>query len=268
MRPRALIATARRQAALWSQATEIRQEWFDVGTSTKPVDHHITEEAIASIYARHGRRRPEFVRVTSPRAALAYLDGLPAHEDLLTDSRPRPVASDIAAGLSRLRSSLEADFTEPPAERPRPKRKNGERWPRMTPEQALDAGLPFHEVLVQGVREELLRRLSGIYLPIRAALGPVPVGWYGHQDAYWVAFVDVLRRTGLAPVREEREFEVWATLTRSGGWWWPGDHRCVLVERPVTLRTDPLFVEYGDGWSVGQAAQNELRAHRAGPTVW
>ncbi|MDY7089766.1 MAG: hypothetical protein SYR96_32255 [Actinomycetota bacterium] len=96
----------------------------------------------------------------------------------------------------------------------------------------------------------------------------MPVGWYGHQDAYWVAFVDVLRKTGLAPVREEREFEVWATLTRSGGWWWPGDHRCVLVERPVTLRTDPLFVEYGDGWSVGQAAQNELRGHRAGPMVW
>lgn len=221
-----------------------------MGTSTKPVDHTTTEEAIASIYARHGRRRPEFVWVTSPRAALTHLEGLPSHEDLLPESGRRPVASDIAAGLSRLRSSLEADFTEPPADRPRPKRKSGERWPRMTPDQALDAGLPFHEVLVQGVREELFRRLSQVYLPIRAALGPVPVGWYGHQDAYWIAFADVLRRTELVPLRESREFEIWAALTRSGGWWWPGEHRCVLVERPVTLCTEPLFVEYGDGWSV------------------
>ncbi|MBL7253829.1 DUF6745 domain-containing protein [Paractinoplanes lichenicola] len=229
----------------------IRQEWLEVGFSTKPVDHTVTEDAIASIYARHRRRRPEFVWVTSPRAALRLLDGLPAHEDLLTEFGVRPVASDIAAGLSRLRTALEADFTEPPADRPPPKRKKGERWPRMRPEQALEAGLPFHEVLVQGVREEVFRRLSESYLPIRAALGPVPVGWYGHQDACWIAFADVLRKTNLVPVRESREFEDWTALTRSGGWWWPGDNRCVLVERPVTLRTDPLFVEYGDGWSVG-----------------
>ncbi|MBM2623132.1 hypothetical protein JIG36_47300 [Actinoplanes sp. LDG1-06] len=229
---------------------EIRREWLDIGTTTKPVDHGTTEEAIASVYARHRRRRPEFVWVTSPRAALGHLDGLPAHEDLRTRLNDPPLASDIAAGLSRLRSALEADYTEPPADRPVPKRKKGETWPAMPPEQALEIGLPFREVLLRGVRDEVFRRLSAVYLPIRAALGPVPVGWYGNQDAYWIAYADVLRRTGLAPVRETREFEVWAALTRSGGWWWPGERRCVLVERPVTLRTDPLFVEYGDGWAV------------------
>ncbi|MBU2662473.1 hypothetical protein KOI35_03015 [Actinoplanes bogorensis] len=221
-----------------------------MGLTTKPVDHTTTEEAIASIYARHRRRRPEFVWVTSPRAAMPFLDGLPTHEDLRRPQFPWPLASDIAAGLSQLRSDLEADYTEPPADRPAPKRKKGDPWPVLPPEQALAAGYPFREVLLQGVRNDLFRRLSSVYLPVRAALGPVPVGWYGHQDAYWMAFADVLRRLGLTPLRRQHEFETWAALTRAGGWWWPGEHRCVLVERPVTLRTDPLFVEYGDGWAV------------------
>lgn len=277
MRPRALIAPARRPAALrqelWSQAIDIRREWLEVGTTTKPADHTTTEEAIASIYTRHGRPRPEFVRVPSPRAAIPYLEGLPTHEELrswLGDhhhhhrGRP-PIASDIAAGLSRLRSAIEDDYTEPPAERPPLKRRKAEPWPVLPPAQAIDSGLPFRELLTQGVRNALFRSLTSIYRPIRAALshalGPVPVGWYGHQDAYWIAHADVLRRTGLSPHRHEIEFETWSTLTRSAGWWWPGERHCVLVDRPVLVRTEPVpgawheeiratHIEYADGWVV------------------
>jgi hypothetical protein len=269
-----LIAPARRPAALrqelWSQAIDIRREWLDVGITTKPADHATTEEAIASIYARHGRPRPEFVRVPSPRAAIPYLEGLPTHETLRSwlgsrsSGRP-PIASDIAAGLSHLRSALEEDYTEPPAERPPLKRRKAEPWPVLPPAQAFEAGLPFRELLTQGVRNALFRSLTAVYLPIRAALshavGPVPVGWYGHQDAYWIAHADVLRRTGLTPQRHDHEFELWATLIRSAGWWWPGERRCVLVDRPVILRTEPVpgawheeirptRIDYADGWSV------------------
>ncbi|WP_127501606.1 hypothetical protein [Actinoplanes solisilvae] len=271
MRPRALIAPARVSTALlWSQAVDIRREWFEVGTTTKPADHDTTEEAIASIYHRHGRPRPEFIRVPSPRAAIPYLEGLPTHEDLRaclgsrSTGRP-PIASDIAAGLSHLRSALEDDYTEPPASHPPLKRRKAEPWPVLPPSEALSSGLPFRELLTQGVRNALFRSLAGIYLPVRAALshavGSVPVGWYGHQDAYWLAYTSALRRLGLTPSRHENEFELWSTLTRSAGWWWPGERRCVLVDRPVILRTEPVpgawheeirlnHIEYADGWSV------------------
>lgn len=278
MRPRALIAPARRQAALrqelWDRAAETRREWLDVGISTKPADHTTSEEIIASLYARHGRPRPQFVRVASPRAAIPYLEGLPTHDALrswLGDRRPPgrfPLAGDVAAGLSRLRSALEADFTEPPPDRTPMKRRKGEAWPVLPPGQALDSGLPFHEMLTQGVRNALFRSLAGIYLPVRAALGQsvgaVPVGWYGQQDASWVAHVDAIRRTVQPHLRHEREFAEWSALTRSAGWWWPGEHRCVLVDRPVILRTEPVphawheeirpvHIEYADGWSVTPA---------------
>ncbi|WP_250038094.1 hypothetical protein [Paractinoplanes maris] len=244
-----------------------RREWLEVGLSTKPADHTTTEEILTSLYARHGRPRPEFIRVPSPRAAVPYLEGLPTHDDLrswLGDRRSPgrfPLAGDIAAELSHLRSALEADYTEPPGDRPPLKRPKGKPWPVLPPEQALESGLPFHEVLTQGVRNALFRSLAGLYLPVRAALGRLPVGWYGHQDGYWIGHVDAIRRTVTPHLGHEREFIEWSALTRSAGWWWPGESRCVLVDRPVVLRTEPVpgawhdevrlvHIEYADGWSV------------------
>jgi hypothetical protein len=245
--------------------------------STEPADRSTTEEAIASIYARHRRARPSFLWVASPRAALAHLRGLPTHETLrswISDRRPPgnpPIASDIAAGLSHLRSVLVADAAEPSPDRPPMKRPKDKPWPRLPAPDALDAGLPFQELVRQGVREALFRSLAeGVYLPVRSAVPsdvPLPVGWYGHQDAAWIAHVDVLRRLGLVPTAHGAAFDNWATLARAGGWWWPGEHQCVLVERPAVLRTEPVpgawhdevrlrhdpgmpAVEYRDGWSL------------------
>ncbi|GAA0455537.1 hypothetical protein Ade02nite_04230 [Paractinoplanes deccanensis] len=265
-----MIALARRDAALrndlWQQAVDIRREWLGVGLCTEPADRRATEEAIASIL----HRRPEFVWVDSPRAALPYLHGLPSHEDLrawVASRRPPgrpPIASDIAAGLSFLRSTVEESYAEPPSDRPLPKRKKGEPWPVLPPERGLELGLPFKQILTQGVREALFRTFSGLYLPVRSALGRPPVGWYGQQDAWWIAYADVLRRLGPAPARADRELAAWETLARSSGWWWPGDGRCVIVERPAAVHTSPVpgswheerrldRVEYRDGWSVTSA---------------
>jgi hypothetical protein len=283
-------APARRAAAphsvprlsdLWRQAVEIRREWLDVGLATAPADRPVAEQTLTEIYAQHHRDRPRFIWVDSPRAALPHLSGLPTHDDLrswISDRRPSgrpPIASDIAAGLSRLRSELDDKHLEPPSERPSLKRKKGDPWPVLRPADALALGLPFPEILRQGVRDALTRSLAGaVSLPIRTALltevattgsASVPVGWYGHQDASWVAYFDVVRRLGLA--RYGRLVDRWAALIRSCGWWWPGEDRCVMVERPVRLSTEPVpgawhdevrlhhepgrpAVEYRDGWRV------------------
>jgi hypothetical protein len=262
-----LIATARRVAALrpalWAEASEIRQEWLEIGLSTSPADRARTEEAISSLYAGHRRGRPSFVWLPSPAAAVPHLGELPTHRTLrswISDRRPPgkpPIAGDLAAGLSRLRSAFAATYDEPPADRPALQRPKGKPWPTLPPERALEAGLPFHEILRQGVYESLFRTLTTeICNPIRAAAFPaatpardlLPVGWFGHQDAAWIAHLDVLRRLKLASAPPA--FDDWVTLAHAGGWWWPGERECVLVERPVVLRTTPLTIKYPDGWSM------------------
>ncbi|MFD0520690.1 DUF6745 domain-containing protein [Paractinoplanes durhamensis] len=182
-------------------------------------------------------------------------------------ARPATLASDIAAGLSRLRSVLAETYAEPLPDRKPMKREKGKPWPVLPVDRALDAGLPFHELVRQGVREALFRTLADqIYHPIRAALGPaLPVCWYGHQDAAWIAHLEVLRRLGLISVGDGSAFVAWTTLARSGGWWWPGEQHCVVVDRPAVIRMSPMpgawhgelrrdtgqpAVDYRDGWSI------------------
>jgi hypothetical protein len=275
---RDLLATRTPELAVehWRRAVDIRPEWLDYGLATRPADRAAAEDSLASIYARHSRPRPHFEWVDSPRQALPLLVGLPTHDVLqqwVMARRPPgtpPLASDIAAGLSRLRSALDECLTHPDLDPPQPTRKSGQPWPTQPPLDALNVGVPLREVLRQGVRAALQTSLAdGFYLPIRAALtahGPLPVAWYGQQESYWIAYYDVLRRLGLARYRpaDNDHLDDWAALARSCGWWWPGEDMCVIVERPAAIHTQPIPggwheqvqlhhgsrppVEYRDGW--------------------
>jgi len=118
-------------------------------------------------------------------------------------------------------------------------------------------------VLTQGVRDALRASLA-LPVPVRALLGPpetVPVCWYGQQDAHWIAYYDTWRRLGLAryPRADDAQLDAWAALARAAGWWWPDDAVCVMVERPSTLRVEPVpgawhdevrrtALSWPDGW--------------------
>jgi hypothetical protein len=259
---------------LWQQAVQIRQEWLDHGLSTQPADRVTAERSLTGIYARISRPQPRFEWVDSPHKALPMTVGLPTLDVLyrwIRDPRPPgtpPVASDLATVVSRLRGALSegvvhADPELSPARKPKTK----DPWPELPPLDALAAGVPLGVVIHQGIRGALHRSLAnGFYLPVRAALagdGPLPVCWYGQHDASWVAYYDVLQRLGLARYGpdESRHFGDWAALVRSCGWWWPGEDVCVVVERPGTVRTEPVpgtwhdevrlrhgGVGYRDGW--------------------
>ena len=258
--------------ASWQQAEPIRREWLAVGLATEPADRPAVEAILTRLYARHRRPRPTFSWVDSPRAAAPHLAGQPSHEDLQRwvrgrqPSGTRPIASDLAAGLSRLRSALDACLTPPSFDRPPPKRgKPYEPWPVLPVPEALRLGIPFREIVRQGVLDALRTSLAaGFHHPVRAALAtgkPTPISWYGQQDAPWIAYYDTYRRLGLAhyPRADEEQFDEWATLARCGGWWWPGEECCVLAERPAVVRVEPVAralheevrptaIEYRDGW--------------------
>ncbi|MEV0425693.1 DUF6745 domain-containing protein [Micromonospora sp. NPDC050495] len=259
---------------LWQQAVRIRQEWLDHALSTEPADRSTAEHCLTAIYARASRPRPRFEWVDSPDKARPLITGWPTLDQLserIRTPRPRgtpPLASDIAMVAAQLRGALSAGVTHPDPElSPVRTGKTKQPWPELAPVAALDRGVPLAVVLHQGVRTALHRSLAhGYYLPVRAALagdGPVPVCWYGQQDAYWIAYYDVLHRLGLARYGpdEAEHLDAWAGLARSCGWWWPGEDVCVVVDRPREVRTEPVpgavhdqvrlqprGVRYRDGW--------------------
>jgi hypothetical protein len=273
---------------LWREAVKIRQEWLAHGLSTQPADRPTAEQSLSAIYASMRRPPPRFRWAESPYQALRLTAGRPTLDQLYTWTRnPRgvpPVASDLAMAASRLRGSLSAGVGHPDPEltsvyQPKgPKNPKGNLpWPELPPAQAFRAGVPTGVVLHQGIRTALHRSLfHGLCRPVRDALtgagagagataggGPMPVCWYGQQDASWIGYYDALRRLGLARYGpgEAEHLARWAALARSCGWWWPGEEECVVLERPALIRTEPVpaawhdevrlapgGVRYRDGW--------------------
>ncbi|RKN53274.1 hypothetical protein [Micromonospora costi] len=194
---------------LWQHADRIRQEWLGHGMSTEPADRSTAERCLTAVYARMSRPRPRFEWVDSPDKALPLIAGWPTLDQLyewIRDPRPHgtpPLASDLAMLSSQLRGALSAGVTQTDPElSPMRAGRTREPWPELAPQHALDSGVPLAVVLHQGVRTALHRSLvHGYCLPVRAALastGPVPVCWYGQQDASWIAYYDTLHRLGLA----------------------------------------------------------------------
>jgi hypothetical protein len=257
----------------WHRAAEIQREWLGWGLNTESADRSTAEQALTRIYAQLGRPGPRFEWVESPRQALPLIAGLPSLDVLYqwVTNPPRrgspPLASDLATTLFRLRSALDEGLTQvgfdPPAPARRKDRDRARPWPVLAPLDALRAGIPLREVLRQGVREALRVSLAdGFCRPVRAALGVAgpPVAWYGQQDAYWIAHYDAWRRLGLARYgrADEEHLDAWAALARSGGWWWPGEQVCVVVERPAFVRTEPVPGGY----------HGQVRPHRdGGPAI-
>jgi hypothetical protein len=270
-----LTATVRRKVAAvfdhWHKAAELRREWLEVGLATRPADREAAEQTLTRLYHRHGRARPRFAWVESPRQGLALATGIPDHEDLQLWLRPEqpsgrpPLGIDVAADWSRMMAALDEGASHPDLEPSKPRSKGDKAWPLLPPAQALEAGVPLRLVLRQNVRDALRTALmDSVALRVRAALGPparLPICWYGQQDAYWIAHYDILRRLGLArfSAPEAARLDDWATIARSTGWWWPGEKVCVVVARParidpVPLREDAVpvpttpVVVYRDGW--------------------
>jgi len=259
---------------LWPEAVQIRREWLGHGLSTLPSDRDATERCIAGLYARISRRKPRFEWVDSPYKALPLIAGWPTLDHLhrlVRDHRPHgtpPLASDLALVAARLRGALSDGVAHADPEFTTVRRgKSRQPWPELSPLTAFEQGVPLGVVLHQGIRTALYRCLAtGFRQPVRAALTgtePMPVCWYGQQDAPWIAYYDALERLGLARygTDDAAHLAEWALLARSSGWWWPGEQVCVVVERPAIVPTEPVpgalheevrlrsdGLEYRDGW--------------------
>ncbi|MFI9387274.1 DUF6745 domain-containing protein [Kutzneria sp. NPDC052558] len=211
---------------MWSDIAQMRSDWLAHGLSTAGADRSAAEEAITGLYALLGEPPPEFVWIPSPGAIGDVLEPSPV---LLRSDGPWPLESRLASLVSLMRQRLDGPLT---------------RYEVSLVDNAVRKrlGESVRRAVAYRIREELT-----------AGYG---LHWYGQQDADWVAYYQVFHQVCGVPFarRHIEQLELWATIARSCGWWWPRDGRCVISERPLAIRTETV--------------DNQLRLHdRAGPAV-
>jgi hypothetical protein len=264
-------------------AVALRNEWLAVGLSTEPADRPAAEAAIGRLYEMAGAAPPAFEWVASPLAALhavqAARSRYPAIETrFVADQswRERPVAARLASLETGLRSRLDTRIRRAAVAWPSAWRADsGTVW-MYCPEDAVLSGISDRSIVVVTVGQSLRGTLTdSVVAPLRAALARAIgkaadddrltsaggiIAFRGQHDASWVGYYDTRRRAGLGgyACADLSELDVWATLARSAGWWWPGEGLCVMAERPLAVHTEPLAGSH----------HGELRLHRAdGPAI-
>jgi hypothetical protein len=231
----------------------LKDGWLRTGLSVQPADRATAESAVTELYRLLGKAKPAFEWFASPgdaRSAAAGQAGFPpilrrgASAPALGRDWPTPAR--LASLVSDLRARLNAQVRREP----------GPLWvdqglarARATiGEDALASGALLDDVLEAAVHDALRATLrDGICAPLRAALPPVPgdspgLPWHGQHDAYWIGHYEVLQRIGRITCgqADAHQLGLWAALALAAGWWWPGEERCVMAERPTAVRTEPL----------------------------
>jgi hypothetical protein len=262
------VSAPRQDAHRVALARRLSDEWREHGLAARPADRPAAEAAVTALYRLIDAPAPEFVWVPSPTAALPLV-----HDDphtfppghLRGANLPRypdgwPIAAQLANLVMDLRRSLDravghrvsTDFWLPPG--------------TSSAEQILATGVPLPAVIDMVAHDALSTTLhTCVRALIRAESMPTTGGtdgstWYGQHDAHWIGHYDAYARLGLAEYRapDAELLALLAELARSTGWWWPGEGRCVMSERPTEVHTEPL----------PNARNGEVRLHRDdGPAV-
>lgn len=178
---------------------------------------------------------------------------------------PPPLENGVATLVSTLRQRLDRRIGRAwrdPYARPTP--------PPPDPLAARRSGFSLRSILDAGIRDPLRRVVrESIAQPVRAALpGLTGLCWGGQHDADWVAYYQMHHQVTGAPFggADLAQLDLWAALARSCGWWWPREDVCIVAERPLAVRREPVpgadheetrlhdangpAVLFPDGWSV------------------
>ncbi|MFI0445488.1 DUF6745 domain-containing protein [Actinomadura sp. 6N118] len=226
------------------EAAEIRTEWLGHALSTQPADRPAAEAAISGLYRLIGLDPPRFHWASSPVTALATVPLGARRWETIELLAEWPLPHRFAALKDALCRQLDEQVRE--CERP------AEQQVR----------IEVRGPLVSSSWRVLDASLRAAYDPGSSAPGV----WSSTQSFAWVGQYDAIHRAaGVTFTPEQlRQFELWATVARTCGWWWPRESVCVVSERPAVLRTevwgdngevrlhcaDGPAVRYADGWDV------------------
>ena len=106
----------------------------------------------------------------------------------------------------------------------------------------------------KGTPQDLMKELG------LSKLQQYPNPYYGQMDVHWIATYKFGAEIGVEfDPKDLAELELWDSLAKSGGWWWPFDVGVVCTERPSEIHMDDNgnlhmdggpAVKYRDGWSI------------------
>ncbi|MFJ9780842.1 DUF6745 domain-containing protein [Amycolatopsis sp. NPDC101161] len=231
---------------LWSRALEIRDDWLRCALSTEAADRPAAEAAISRLYELAGASPPTFTWVGSPAAAVELVSPGQA----LSLGGDQPVEARLATRVRSLWQRLD-------------QRTGGWRDRYRSPDRPPPdpVRVPLRALLNNGLGAALQRSiLDSVAGAVRGELSKrAGLRWHGQQEAHWIARYDLHRRVDGVEFAPEDAFELdlWATLARSCGWWWPREGVCVVAERPLVVHTERVDDDYG-----------EVRLHHAnGPAM-
>ncbi len=120
---------------------------------------------------------------------------------------------------------------------------------------------PLDQMLRQQVRAPITTSTrSTLRMALRTVHERAEPGtfWYEAQCVSWSAHYDAVRRTSgvIFTPEQNRLLDLWATPTRSCGWWWPREDVCVVSERPVEVHAEV----WGDEGRCGCTARTAPRS--------
>ncbi|HEY9219504.1 MAG TPA: hypothetical protein VIO94_15765 [Phenylobacterium sp.] len=246
-----------------------REEWLAHGLSTAPADFETAEAAISRLYERIGKKRPYFVRLSSPLGAELYInllcqtwpklaeggqlwDQLRGQlRDQLWDQLRDQLGGQLGGQLwGQLRGQLEGQL-------------EGQLWDQLggqLRDQLRDQlGGQLRDQLGDQLGDQLMGQLWGQLGGQNSNLRFMGTWFYGAWDYLW-GWLDGGRRVGAVyPPALNDALDDHCAVSRSVGWWYPFNDFCILTDRPEIIRRDAdnrLHAEdgpalrYRDGYSL------------------
>ena len=221
------------------------REFLAVGLSTEPADFDAAETAIASMYERIGKKRPHFVRLSSPLGAELYIN-------LLCKTWP------AIAKSKQLGDQLWDQL-----------------WDQLRDQLGGQLGGQLRGQLWDQIWDQLGGQLGGqLRGQIWDQLGGQRLRYFGtwgcgSWDYLW-AWLEGGRRVGADYGDKADALAEQVTVMRSIGWWYPFDEFCILTDRPSSIHLDEAgrlhaetgaALSYRDGYALHSWHGTRVPAH-------
>ena len=242
-------------------------DWLAAGLSCAPADFDATELAVARLYERIGRKRPYFVRLSSPFGAELYIN-------LLTKTWPAMTATGQLAGQLRgqlwdqlrgqlwdqlrgqlwdqLRDQLWdqlagqlGDQLEDQLRGQLAGQLRGQLWDQLAGKLGGQLRGQLEDQLrgqLRGqLRDQLRDQLGGqLWDQLRGQnLKYIGTSFWGAWDAYLWGFYDAGRQLGVIYDQQNNDaLNDHCVITRNCGWIYPFADFCILTDRPSQILRD------------------------------
>ncbi len=199
---------------------DYKYECFCYGTSTVPAVLEKATTAIAKMYSLVGKKRPIFIKLSSPMLCHLAINLLKKDNSQLDSQIHSQLHSQLYSQFfSQLRSQLDSQLRS-----------------QLHSQLFLQLRSQLHLQLYSQIHSQLRSQLdSQFYLQPRSQLSEKYIYCYfrGQQEYYWIAFYRFLEQIGVKFSKKLSEWlKLWESISQSIGWWYPYEGICFISDRP------------------------------------